>query len=173
MEWTDSCDFALDMWTLDDESFGFSNTDSLFDDEFLSFDVNPPAGPQQQVPTPEPKLAAQSSPPSQEKRKRQIRKGDGPESKKNSPDPSDGYDFELLSATYHRLALLGHRTIQLTDLQKLGTAIEHILLQRRIPISLRSRNAKRRKPVAFAWFDQHWAQIAPIFDGVVFSLFGC
>jgi hypothetical protein len=93
-----------------------------------------------------------------------VKKGEGPESRRFSPDAHDGYQFESKSSAYFRIRQLGFERIHLPILVRLSNVIEADLAARGIRPTPRNRNARRRKPKAFHWLDENWQMIAPIFN---------
>jgi hypothetical protein len=93
-----------------------------------------------------------------------IKKGQGPESRRNAPDLYDDYRYQTESHAYARLLELGYPNLSVTRLIQLSNKLEDILLFKNVPLTLRKRAAKRRKPNAYHWLDENWVQIEPIFD---------
>jgi hypothetical protein len=111
--------------------------------------------------------AMENSLPSSTQRKdklHRIRKGDGPESRRNAPDPYDEYPFGTVSIAYAHLVRLGLKNISMVSLVRLSNAIERYLVVFRPLLTRRNRNAKRRKSNAFHWLDENWGLIGPIFE---------
>jgi hypothetical protein len=96
-----------------------------------------------------------------------IKKGEGPESRQNAPDPHDSYAYQLRSCAFARLFQLGQANLPLSGVVKLATVVEHRVLELGCTTTPRTRAAKRRKPNAFYWFDENWYAIAPVFDECV------
>jgi hypothetical protein len=101
-----------------------------------------------------------------------VRKGDGPESKRNAPDPFDAYLYQACSPAFARIVRLGLRDISLVALIELSDAIERELCRRKWRFTPRSRIVKRRKPNAFHWLDENWATVALIFDFKLLEIIG-
>jgi hypothetical protein len=107
------------------------------------------------------------SKPSTSRKHNRIKKGQGPESRWNAPDLYDYYDYQIESRAYARLSQLGYPNLSMICLIQLSTQIEKILRLRSVPLTLRKRPAKRRKPNAYHWLDENWVNIAPVFDNLV------
>jgi hypothetical protein len=99
-----------------------------------------------------------------------VKKGHGPESKKNAPDIHDSYDYEARSVAYGRVILFGYPGISLCDLVRIGNMIQNMSIARGLLLTPRNRAAKRRKPNAFHWIDENWKTITPMFYDQVVSL---
>jgi hypothetical protein len=99
-----------------------------------------------------------------------MRKGDGPESKRNNPDPFDGYLYQARSPAFARIVRLGLREISLVTLIQLSNAIERELSNRKWRFTPRSRVVKRRKPNAFHWLDENWPTVGLIFDSKLLEI---
>jgi hypothetical protein len=102
-----------------------------------------------------------------------VRKGDGAESKKKSPDQYDQYHYKAKSVAYARITALGYRTISLVQIVRIGGFVENWLQAAHMPMSERNRAARRRKPNAFHWIDENWQWMRLVpFDGIVMTVLG-
>jgi hypothetical protein len=148
--------FRFDMLSSDSDCDDFLNSDGLFADE--------PSIPRAD------ENAFLDCPESVRPR---VRKGQGPESKKNAPDLHDLYRFEARSVAYARMVALGHRNVSLVQIVQIGGFIEEQLRAAYAPISQRNRAARRRKPNAFHWLDENWRCMGLIpFDQIVIDILG-
>jgi hypothetical protein len=102
-----------------------------------------------------------------------IKKGDGAESKRNSPDEHDDYDFERESWSYIHMRIMGYDHITLDQVALIGKVIRRSLRQIGIFLTPRNRPARRRKPNAFHWLDSNMATIGMNrFDSILFQVLG-
>jgi hypothetical protein len=92
-----------------------------------------------------------------------VRKGDGKEGKRLSPDPHDNYDFQGGPAM-HRLKTLGRDEIRLVRLVALCKDLEDRGRHEAQDLTFRNRWAKRRKPCAFHWIDENWKHVSDYFN---------
>jgi hypothetical protein len=94
----------------------------------------------------------------------QVRKGYGRESRSNSPDKWDAYDFEVLSPAYRCLRHIGYEGITTDALWKVLDIVERDAKRCGVTkkITRRNRAAHRRKPCAFHWLDENWIWVQGI-----------
>jgi len=100
-----------------------------------------------------------------------VKKGDGPESRSNFPDPHDSYDYIALSPSYRRLSELGRGAITMAEVTRLLRIVDSLLADSMKKLTVRNRWANRRKPNAFHWLDENWSLVSPIFGSAVRQLF--
>jgi hypothetical protein len=102
-----------------------------------------------------------------------TKKGWGPESRAKAPDPHDFYDFQSRSSAYILLRVMGYKFFTLGDVVRIGSHVEDLLLAKDTPMTERNRAARRRKPNAFHWLDENWANITPeMFKTAVVAVLG-
>jgi hypothetical protein len=99
--------------------------------------------------------------------KNTVRKGKGPDSCANSPDPDDHYNYASGPA-YNRMCALRPSSLFTTvDLIRLIDRICTRSVADKVQVPKPRRMAKRRRAVAWAWLDTNWAAIHSIFDELV------
>jgi hypothetical protein len=105
--------------------------------------------------------------------RRRVRKGEGAESKLNSPDQYDLYQYEMKSIAYARIVMMGYPNASLVQIVRIGELVEEQLRTAQVHTSPRNRAARRRKPNAYHWLDEHWQWMGLIpFDQIITSVLG-
>jgi hypothetical protein len=171
LDWMNSCSFNLGF--PQGSEFGIPDSRQVLADPIHSSVVPPPPPPsyppQDIAP---PVILPRSTKTTGNGNSNKVRKGDGPESRLNAPDPWDNYRFEDHSPAFKRLRELVNINVKATEIMILSTAIENRLIREDRNLTTRNRAARKRKAPAFHWLDENWAVIGPIFDQAVQTVLG-
>jgi hypothetical protein len=101
-------------------------------------------------------------------------KGKGRDSKTESPDRWDSYNYQAESIAFRGLQAIGYKGIVLRSLWKVMDKVHEGAMKRGIAELLTHRNriTRRRKPCAFHWLDENWCLLEEIFKTAVHEVLG-
>jgi hypothetical protein len=101
-------------------------------------------------------------------------KGKGPDSKTQSSDPWDSYNYWAESIAFRGLRSLGYEGIAIGPLRDVIDKVHEGAQKRGIAelLTHRNRMGRRRKPCAFHWLDENWCLVEEIFKIAVQEVLG-
>jgi hypothetical protein len=101
-------------------------------------------------------------------------KGKGKDSKTESPDRWDSYNYQAESIAFRGLQDIGYKGIAPGSLWKVMDKVHEGAMKRGIAelLTTRNRMARRRRPCAFHWFDENWCLVEEIFKTAVQEVLG-